>query len=185
MRFTATQELAVEEVAFSWRARFGPLLRVVDRFEAGAGLLEARLLGLVPVMRASGPEVDAGEAMRYLAELPWVPHALVANRQLDWREIDERTVEVGTRVGAATAAVRLELDEAGDIVGASTDARPRMEKGRAVPTPWTGRFEAYATLGGIRVPTHGAVHWELPDGPFTYWEAEITALEVEAGGITP
>jgi len=31
MRFTATQELAVEEVAFRWRARFPPLLRVVDR----------------------------------------------------------------------------------------------------------------------------------------------------------
>ena len=50
MRFEAVEELAVEKVAFSWRARFpiAPLLslRVTDAYAAGEGRLEVRLLGL-------------------------------------------------------------------------------------------------------------------------------------------
>ena len=169
------------EVAFSWRARFpiAPLisLRVHDWYRHGKGGLEARLLGL-PVMRSRGVEVAEGEAMRYLAELPWVPHAFVANRQLSWRELDSSSVEVATRVGAATVAVRLEFDGAGDIVGAFADARPRREGKASVPTPWSGVFSEYDVVGGIRVPTLGEVRWELPEGPFTYWRGKITGLEL-------
>jgi hypothetical protein len=121
LRFTAVEEFAVEEVAFSWPARFPIVpfvsLHVVDRYTLGEGLLEARLFRLIPVMRASGPELSEGEAMRYLAELPWVPHAMLVNRELEWRDLDAETVEVATRVGSERAAVRLEFDAAGDIVG--------------------------------------------------------------------
>jgi hypothetical protein len=41
--------------------------------------------------------ISKGEAMRYLAELPWLPQAMVANQELEWRQIDDRTVEVATR----------------------------------------------------------------------------------------
>jgi hypothetical protein len=183
LRFSAVEELAVEEIAFSWRARIGIVpgvsLRVLDRYEAGEGLLEVRLWGLLPVTRARGADVSAGEALRYLAELPWVPHAMLANQQLEWRELDAQTVEVGTTVGATKVAMRLELDTAGDIVGASCDARPRIEGEKTVPTPWAGRFAEYAEVGGLRVPTQGEVRWELPDGPFTYWRGTITSLELD------
>lgn len=129
--FTAVEEFAVEDVAFSWRARFpiAPLvwLRVVDRYAAGEGLLEARLWGLVRVMRARGQEASEGEVLRYLAELVWVPHAMVASRRLEWRGLDAQAVEVTTRVGSARATVRLEFDDTGDIVGTWCEARPYIE----------------------------------------------------------
>jgi hypothetical protein len=182
VRFTAIEEFTVAEVAFSWRARFPIVpfvsLHVVDRYDAGAGVFEGRLLRLVPVMRASGPELSVGEAMRYLAELPWVPHAMLANRQLEWRELDAQTVEVATRVGSARAAVRLEFDAAGDIVGAFADARPRPKGKTIVQTAWGGFFHDYAVLGKVRVPLRADVRWELPEGPFTYWRGTITSLEV-------
>jgi hypothetical protein len=181
LRFTAVEELAVGEVAFSWQAwfRMAPLIsfRVHDWYRAGEGGLGARLLGL-PVMSSRGVEVAQGEAMRYLTELPWVPHALVANRQLSWRELDATSVEVATRVVEATVAVRLEFDGAGDIVGAFADARPRREGKANVPTPWTGDFSAYDVVGGIRMPTRGEVRWELPEGPFTYWRGKVTEIEL-------
>jgi hypothetical protein len=90
-------------------------------------------------------------------------------------------VEVGTRVGAATVAVRLELDASGDVIGASADARPRMDGQRVVPTPWAGIYGDHAVVGGVRIPTRAAVRWELPEGAFTYWRAEITALELDPG----
>ena len=56
--------------------------------------------------------------------------------------------------------------------------RPRAEDGRSVPTPWRGAFSDHGELGGLRVPRRAEVAWELPEGPFTYWRAEVTDLEV-------
>jgi len=183
LRFEAVEEFAVDEVAFSWRARFPivPLvwLRVLDRYAAGEGQLEARLFGL-PLMRARGQATAEGEAMRYLAELPWVPQAMAVNRQLEWRELDLRTVEVATRVGLARVAVRLEFNAEGDIVGASTDARPRPEGKTIVPRPWGGVFAGYAVFGRIRVPRQAEVRWDLPEGSFTYWRGAVTSLELDS-----
>jgi hypothetical protein len=181
LRFTAVEVFAVDEVAFTWRARFTivPLIsiRVVDGYAADEGKLQARLLG-VPFMRSTGPETAEGEAMRYLSELPWVPHAMLANRRLEWREVDARTVEVSTRAGPARVACLLHFDAAGDIMGASTEGRPRIEGNRIVRRPWTGVFARAAVVGGVRIPTRGEVRWELPDGPFTYWRGTITSLEL-------
>jgi hypothetical protein len=183
LRFEAVEEFAVDEVAFSWRARFPivPLLslRVLDRYAAGEGELEARLFGL-PLMRARGQATAEGEAMRYLAELPWVPHAMAANRQLEWCELDQQTVEVATLVGLARVAVRLEFNAEGDIVGASADARPRPEGKTIVPRPWGGVFADHAVVGGIRVPRQAEVRWDLPEGSFTYWRGVVTSLELES-----
>ena len=101
--FTAVQRLAVDRVAFSWGARFpllGPLeLRVVDDYDAGRGALTISIFGL-PVRRQQGPETIRGEALRYLAELPWAPFAMTANPDLQWRQLDNETVEVATELHA-------------------------------------------------------------------------------------
>ncbi len=178
--FTSVEEFAVEEVAFSWRARFPVLplvsMSVLDGYAGGEGRLEARLFG-VPFIRVGGPETAEGEAIRYLSELPWVPHAMVANRALEWSDIDARAVEVATKVGSRRVAVRLEFDETGHIVGASAE-RPRTEGRKTLRRPWSGTFSEYAVVGGVRIPTLGEVRWELPDGPFTYWRGTITSLEL-------
>ena len=178
-RFEATEEFATRRVAFAWRARFpllGPLaLHVTDRYDGEDGLLEVRLLG-IPVQRRRGPELARGEAFRYLAEIAWAPQAILANPQLEWRELDERGVEVAARVRGERIAVRLIFNEAGEI--ARTEAeRPRAEAENAV-TPWIGTFGDYRYFDGARLPTHGEVAWELPDGLFTYWRATIISFEV-------
>jgi hypothetical protein len=149
MRFEAEQEASVERVEFSWRARFPivPLvsLRVHDWFRGGEGALEVRLFGL-PLKRSSGPEVAKGEAMRYLAELPWVPHAFVGNRELEWRELDQATVEGATSVTGGRATMRLHFNDAGDIAAASADDRPRAVGDEVVATPFRGEFDDCAAV---------------------------------------
>jgi hypothetical protein len=180
MRFTATQFFAVERVAFSWQARFPLLgslaLSVVDEYADGDGRLEVRLFGL-PLQRQRGPETVAGEALRYLAELPFVPPAIEHNRELEWRELDQRSAEVAARVRDERLVVKVEVDADGDIVQTSSQMRRRKVDGEWVTTPWGGRFGNYKTLGGMRVPTSGEAYWELPDGRYVYWRGNVISAE--------
>lgn len=175
--FTATEDFAVHRVAFAWRARFavlGPVsLRVLDSYDGANGRLEVRLLG-IPIQRRAGPELAQGEAFRYLAEIAWVPQAMLANSQLTWRELDDHTVEVATTVRDERIAVRLIFDESGDLARTIAE-RPRLEADN-MATTWIGEYAEYRQLGGIRLPTYGEVRWELSDGPFVYWRARITSV---------
>ncbi|MEZ5721951.1 MAG: DUF6544 family protein [Paracoccaceae bacterium] len=71
---SARQTIAAAEPGFAWVAemKIGPIpaVRVIDSYVDGAGRLEIRGLGAVPMGSDTGPEATLGEAQRYLAELP-------------------------------------------------------------------------------------------------------------------
>lgn len=180
-RFTATEDFAVDRLEFSWRARF-PIVRpielhVTDAYAEDAGHLTVRLLGY-PLRRARGPEVAIGQALRYLAELPWVPYALAYNRQLTWRALDRRAVEVSAVVQGKRLAVSFDFNESGDFVRASTRERPHDRKGGGSDLlPWGGEYRRPEVLGGMRMPTEAEVYWDLPAGRFVYWRGTVTSAE--------
>jgi uncharacterized protein DUF6544 len=182
--FRAEQEMAVDRVEFAWRANFraGPLVsvRVRDWYRSGAGGLDGRLWGVVPVVHANGEQVDRGEAMRYLAELAWAPQAMATNPALEWRQVDESTVEVATRVARERVAMLLHFDAAGDIVGASTEARPRMVGKQVVDAPWSAVLGEYREFNGVRLPATAEVSWLLSDGPFTYFRGRVTGWSADS-----
>jgi hypothetical protein len=82
-------------------------------------------------------------------------------------------------VGEAKAAVRWELDDAGDPVRA-TRVRPFPDGKRFVDTRWGGDFGDYRDFAGTRVPSVGEAWWDLPEGRFVYWRGRVTALELLA-----
>jgi len=180
-KFSAKQTISVRVPGFVWLARMqiAPLIavHVLDAYAGGKGQLEARLLGALRISRASGPGLDRGELMRYLAELAWVPQAMLHNPHLHWRQLDAATVEVSAASAGGPARVRLAF-EAGDLRRVDADDRPRTVGSAVVPTPWYGRFEGYRTIAGVRIPTRAEVGW-VPDGrPFACWRGEITAYDV-------
>lgn len=182
MSFTAIQHLAVERVAFSWRARFpiGALaLRVVDDYDAGVGGLTVSLFGL-PLQRQRGPETTTGEALRYLAELPFVPLALERNDELEFATVDERHVEVATTIDGERIAVTLELDDEGNVTRTGSTMRKLRRDGAWQATPWGGAFREYRQVGPLYLPTAGEAYWELESGRYVYWRGAITGASLLA-----
>jgi hypothetical protein len=99
------------------------------------------------------------------------------NRELEWRELDERTAEVATAVRDEGLTVELEVDDDGDIVHASSEMR-RYELGDEwVPTPWGGDFGDYQTFGGLRIPSSGEAYWQLAEDRYVHWRGTITSAE--------
>jgi hypothetical protein len=69
------------------------------------------------------------------------------------------------RVRGDRLTVRLTFNEIGEI-GRTVAERPGVETCNA-QTPWIGVDSDYQQLGGVRVPSHGEVHWESSDSPVT------------------
>jgi hypothetical protein len=167
--------------SFVWRAtvRMAAMMTVVvvDSYVAGEGRLEARLFGSIRVARAAGADTDKAELMRYLAELPWTPEAILYNRTIRWRQLGDREYEASADSSGGEARVRVLLDPVGDITQVFADDRPRTVPGGSVPTPWRGLFSSYGEVGGYRTPRVGEVSWMLPEGEFTYWRGTVVEVD--------
>lgn len=181
--FQAEQVIRAAVPGFSWTAmvRMAPLVkvRIVDAFADGRGRLDVRLWRLFRLAKASGPEIDAGDLFRYLAEIPWCPFAWRDNPHLTIQAVDETHVDVSSASSDRDVSVRLTVDPAGDVVGTFAEDRPRLVGKRYVVSPWRGTFSDHAHLGGIRVPRRAVVTWLLDDGPFECFRGEVTELRIE------
>ncbi len=177
MKFTAHQWTATETVAFRWQARFPMMpfvsLVVEDSYANGSGSLSGRLWGWLKLFEQRGDEVDRGQALRYLSELPWAPAAYLGNPALRYEERDGR-LRILCKVGDQWTGLDYDVDSAGRVVQVRAEARPREVNGAFIDTPWVGRFDDWKEMSGLVVPTRGEVAWELPEGLFTYWRGQVT-----------
>lgn len=180
--FTATQWFSVGRPAFVWKPSM-PMpvgsVKGVDRLDRDGGRLEMRIFGAIPVANESGPDILKAQLLRYLAELAWVPPAMVANEQISWEQTDPRTLRATASIGDASAEIDVHFDTKGDIVEVESEGRPRDEDGETVERPWGGTFSEYREFDGIRVPTRAEVYWDLPDGRFTYFRARVTNFSTQ------
>src|ERR1051325_9460462 len=182
--FTATETFVTEPPGFIWDARIrmapGLPIRARDCFVGGRGSMHARLLGVWPLASVENtPDIAAGALHRYLAEAVWLPTALLPLQGVTWTPIDERQARATISAGETTVSLDVTFGAGGLVESVYTPARMRDVEGRAIPTPWRGRFTRYEERDGMRIPLAGEVEWLLPDGPQVYWRGEITDVQFE------
>lgn len=177
--FTSDQLVITRRPGFDWDARIAMLpgltIHVHDAYAAGEGVLRAALLGLVTVVDLRGtPDINAGELMRFLAEAPWYPTALLPGQGVRWAPVDDRSARATLTDGSITVTMEFGFSDDGLIETVRAEARGRTVSGETEPTPWQGRFWNYQDVQGIRMPFDGEVAWLLPDGPYPYWRGHVT-----------
>jgi hypothetical protein len=187
MPFTATQTIAAHSCEFDWRARAGPfgLVSGRDALIGGEGRFDITALGFIPIARAKRtPALVRGELMRYLAEIVWVPHAILHNHAMRWRVIDAGTLSVSAGAGETACRVLLSLDGEGRIATAFAPDRPRNATAPILPTPWRGRFSACHLHHGIWLPFAGEVAWEIDGKEQIYWQGRVESWATDSGGVS-
>jgi hypothetical protein len=148
---------------------------VTDAFEHDRRSFAVRMFGF-PIQRAGGPEFDAGELLRFLAELPWCPLAY-SHPALTWTIVDERTLRVDPERGSVRVGLQLDVDERGRVRRMNAESCPRQVERAFIPTPWGGRYGDYREYGGMQMPASAEVFWVPPEGELVYFRGEI----LEAG----
>lgn len=181
--FTAIQIYSVSPPGYVWDAdiELVPLVsaRVLDAYVKGEGLLQASLLGAIPVASA-GPDRQMNEAelQRYLSETPWFPTALLPAAGVSWDGIDDRTARATISDGDVTATGVFHFDEAGYLRRLTAD---RYRQDTDATVPWVGRYKTYEDRAGMEIPTEAEVGWETAEGAVPYWRGEITEIEFRTG----
>lgn len=178
--FQAEQTFDPFRLDFRWSSRVrlaGILpLRIEDSYRSGHGELSVRLFGL-PLSRSTGPEVDRGELIRALAELPWRPAFFAERPGFRWTSPAAEVLKVTYDDGTLRASVHFLVDAEGRVKGGRVARRPRQVGKGFVETDWTFTLDDYRAFEGIRVPTRAEVSWDLPEGLLTWWKGEVTAFE--------
>lgn len=183
--FTANELVSTQKPAFDWDARIkaAPLVdvRVHDAYVAGEGILRASILGAFDVANLRDRrEVAEGELVRYLAEAPWYPTALLPSQGVRWEAIDEHSARAAISDDDVTVSLEFRFDPATGLVDeVFTPARGRTVSGEVVPTPWRGLSWDYRREHGVLVPHQGEVAWMLPEGLLPYWRGTVESVEYE------
>jgi hypothetical protein len=184
LRFRATGRYWVQPLAFEWRARMGIMPGMwaiaTDGHDGEDGWGGAKLWGLFGIGGRRGPEVQEVQLIRNLAELAWMPDLALSDPALRWVDAGDEAFELHARATTRPVAVRFEVDAHGDVVQASTEARPYDVPDGYEDAPWRYVLGQPRHFGSIRAPASVVATYDLPDGPWEYFRAEVEEMERHA-----
>ena len=179
--FRARQVLAPHHGSV-WAARVAGVMTGSDQYADGEGRMRWKLLGLIPVMRADGPDTSRSAAGRFGGEAMWVPTTLLPRFGVTWTAESDTHITARFSVDEVGLALRitiagdglmrtLEFDRWGDADNSGTS---RLH-------PFGLDVTACGTFGGVTIPRaghggwfHGTPRWD--EGEF--FRYEITSLEL-------
>jgi hypothetical protein len=155
-----------------WVARAAGVIAGADRYVDGVGAMDWKLLGLVTVAQASGPDFARSAAGRAGAEGMWVPTALLPRFGVRWSAPAGDRVTAAFAVGETPVEVRYRLDTAGRIRSFVLD---RWGDANGTGTygwyPFGGEVTGYRSFDCLTIPVAGRAGWffgtdRWPDGEF-------------------
>ena len=168
---------------FAWSARAG-LIVGSDRYADGHGAMNWRVLGLVRVMHADGPDISRSAAGRVGAEAVWVPTALLPRFGVTSAtdphhvtasyRLDEVDIELHYTLGDDARVRSVVFDRWGDPDNTGTWGKHSFG------------FEVtgHSTFEGVTIPSSGRAGWfygtdRWVEGEF--FRSEITDCHLVTG----
>lgn len=182
--FTSRQRVILQRPGFLWDARItqaaGVRVGVHDAYVAGEGVLEAALAGAVTIVRQrDSGDLARGELLRFLAEAPLYPTALLPSQGVRWLDGSGRATLVTLADGNVRATLQVRFGTDGMVESVLAEERGRAIGKTIVPTPWEGRWSRWEQRGPYLVPIEGEVAWLLPEGRRPYWRGRLTSIRHE------
>ena len=165
--FTSKQRIVTRRPGFMWDGELSMLpgmkVRVVDSYIAGKGLVQAAMLGLFTMAdMGGGGEMARGEFMRFFAETPWYPTALLPSQGVQWAAVDGTSANATIVDGSVTLTLLFHFNDAGLIDSVRAEARGGMVGKEMVMRPWECGLSNYQVRDGMTVPITGEAAYVRP-----------------------
>jgi len=134
-----------------------------------------KLLSLVTVADARGPEIDQGALLRYLNETMWFPTAALSDL-IQWAGVDANSARATMSYEGVTASAVFIFNPQGELTNMVAERYRSLDSGFSLDT-WATPVREYGEFHGLRIPTRGEGVWQLSSGDFAYIRVEIADIE--------
>lgn len=163
---------------FIWKATIGRgLLRMVgaDYYVNRSGRMQFALLGLLPLVKASNPNINRSSIGRLAGEFIWLPSALLPQQGVDWRVIDEHTIQASLKIDGEPITLTLIIDPDGKLLKFSLPRwGDRSADGSWAYIPFGGEVQAEHSFDGYTIPSQISAGWGY--GTSSYFESFRAAI---------
>lgn len=141
-------------------------VKVFHAFEDGAATMRVKLLGLIPVVNAMGPEMTRAETVTVFNDLCVIAPGALVDPAIRWRGVDARHAGAAFTLGANTIEAVLEFNDRGELVDFVSDDRlAGSADGRTFTRMrWTTPLGPYRSFGPHTLAGGGAGRWHPASG---------------------
>jgi hypothetical protein len=158
---------------------------VLHEFADTTATMRVKLLSLLTVVDASGPEMDRGETVTVFNDLVVMAPGAIAHAPVTWEAVDDLHVRGTFTDGDQTVSAVLTFNADHDLVDFVSDDRTRASADGKTFTPrrWSTPLSGHQDIDGRRVLTVGEGVWHAPqpEGSFTYLEFHLDAISYNVG----
>ncbi len=142
-----------------------------DRIVDGVGEMQWKILGLFPVMQASGADLTRSSVGRVQVESMWLPSVL-CNPGISWMELNASQVQATFIALGESAKLTLTVNNQGVLEQIKIDRWGNPGGGAFQYSDFGGIVEAIGTFDGYTIPTRLRAGWFFgskrfePEGEF-------------------
>ena len=167
---------------------FGLPVDVLHAFVGPHATMQVKLCSLLPMVNASGPDMDRAETVTVFNDLCVLAPAALIDASIQWQSIDPFRVRGQFTYGANSVGAELVFDASGALVDFVSDDRLRAATdGKSfVRQRWSTPIGGYRSFGARVTSTSGEARWHAPEpeGNFCYLEFRVDAMAYNAGPET-
>lgn len=179
MPFTTVQVNAFDEPArFFWidATMKGIPTKGLHAYEHGKATMLIKVLGMVPVMEAHGPEMDQAETVTWFNDLCLFAPGALLDPRITWAEVDDRSAKATFSHRGIIISAVLVFDTSDHMVDFISDDRYALQGDAVMKMGFSTPARDHRRINGLLLPGYGEAVWLRPDGAFPY--GRFTVLSV-------
>ncbi|MBC1238010.1 DUF6920 family protein [Nostoc sp. 2RC] len=137
------------------------------------------LWGLIPLVNARSSDITRSSIGRFAGEFFWLPSALLPQHNVNWKAIDERTIQANFKIDGERIILTLIIDVDGKLLKLFF---PRwgqhISDGSYSYIPFGGEFTEERTFSGFTIPSQLVAGWWFgTDNYSEFFRAKIERAE--------
>nr|MBK7068568.1 hypothetical protein [Deltaproteobacteria bacterium] len=159
---------------FHLKMNVGGLMPTVgrDTYVRGHGRMLVRLFDVLPLVDATGSELDTGELVTYLNDAILLAPSMLLGPATTWVGVDDDRFDVSLTDQGRTVTARVTLDSRGAPTDFSTEDRychdPFTRRHPLTRARWSTPVSGWSSSRDRPLPTRAVATWHLPGGDFEY-----------------
>ncbi|HET6590816.1 MAG TPA: DUF6544 family protein [Candidatus Nitrosocosmicus sp.] len=151
----------------------------IDMYLEGRGAFQIKIMSIFTISDAPrGKELDQSELMRWLAESPLFPTALLPSNYLHWEPVDSDSAKAMINYSGTKVEALFHFNKKGEIIQMNAD-RYRAVDNSFVKEKWLGHYSNYAPAENMVVPWNIELSWNSEIGNFTYAKFKINDIKYD------